>query len=406
MEMRATRPDIYMNHKGQRVRRMTLAQQAELRKRYVASAPRWRHPLVGYIISFPIVGTALIGTLMLQGTLGHILFPGSLMVLAVLFVALLWGAGPSLLAVVLSTLLLDYYFVHPTGQFSFTTWNGALELIPFIITGFTIAIITAQRERARLNALATEQELQDYAQELEAANQKLADANAMKDRFISIASHELKTPITTIRGQAQLALRRLSKQASPPSDLESVLTSLERINEQTGRLTFLIEELMDVSSIRAGKVRLQKQKYDLNDICREVVEDQRLLTGRSITLEVPPKPVKVQVDNDRLSQVLVNLISNAVKYSPESSPVEVYVRNGGQSALIEVRDCGKGIPKNQQDLIFETFYRTPDAQSSSKQGLGLGLAISKEIVERHNGRIWVESEPDQGSTFFVELPLK
>lgn len=181
---------------------------------------------------------------------------------------------------------------------------------------------------------------------------------------------------------------------------------MEKINGQTSRLTALVDELLNVAHIRAGKLELHKQEYDLVDICREVVEDERLLTGRTITIEILSTPVKAPVDRDRIVQVLVNLVSNAVKYSSEEMSVQVSVWRGDGMAVIQVRDQGKGIAKDQQKHIFEMFYRTPDAQSSSKPGLGVGLALSKDIVERHNGRIWYESEPGKGSTFVVELPLR
>jgi signal transduction histidine kinase len=408
MEMRSTQSEVLFDRRGRRIRRMTFEQRIELRKRYAAETPGWRRPLFGYIISVPLVAVAIWSTLMLRIVMkGYFAFPGSVASLSVLFVALFWGVGPSLFAIILNTVLLGYFFIPVADdQVSFVLDQRMVQLLPFVVTGLIIALITAQRERERLKTLAAEQELQNYAMELEEANQKLEDANQTKDRFMSIASHELKTPITTIRGQAQLALRRLAKQQEPSTDLESVSTSLERINEQTGRLTSLIDELMDVSSIRAGKAQLHKRKHDLSAISREVAEDQHMLTGRAILIDIPPNPIKAQVDGDRISQVLVNLISNAVKYSPERSPVEVTINQDDAQATIMVRDHGKGISKEQHERIFETFYRTPDAQSSSKQGLGLGLAISKEIVERHNGRIWVESAPDQGSIFFVELPLK
>jgi signal transduction histidine kinase len=269
-----------------------------------------------------------------------------------------------------------------------------------------VAIITAQREQARLNSLAAEWELQTYASHLEEVNRKLEDANRVKDRFMSIASHELKTPITTIRGQAQLTLRRLAKQKELSPELSEIQTSLEKINEQTSRLTSLIDDLLDMSSIRAGKIELRKKKFDLRTLTQGVVDDLRLMTGRPISLQLPETPVNVNVDADRFSQVIVNLVNNAVKYSPDSKPVEVSISQQEKTALLQVRDRGKGIAKDQQDRIFDTFYRTPDAESSSKRGLGLGLSISKEIVERHGGRIWVESTSGKGSTFFVEVPLR
>ncbi len=403
--MRATHPRVYIDHRGRRMGRMSFAQRTTLRKMYLAQHPSWRHPFVGYVLCPFIVALAIMCTLFLQKALGEIRFSGSFLVLAILFLALFWGVGPALIAIALGTVLLDYYFVPPVGQILAGKWQDTAQLVPFIVAGCTIALITAQRERARLRALDAEQELHAYAEELEVANHKLEEANQTKDQFLSIASHELKTPVTSIRGHAQLTMRRLAKQKDLSPEMEEIGTTLNKINDQTTRLNSLIDDLMDVSSIRAGKLELRKQKCDLKDICREVVEDQRLLSGRTITLSVPEKAVKMQVDCDRLAQVFVNLISNAIKYSPDESPVEVVLSERNAMALVQIKDFGKGISKDQQESIFEIFYRTPDAQTSSKRGLGLGLAISKEIVERHNGRIWCESEPGQGSTFFVELAL-
>jgi signal transduction histidine kinase len=166
----------------------------------------------------------------------------------------------------------------------------------------------------------------------------------------------------------------------------------------------LIDDLLDVSSMRTGKVALNKRLCDIGTLCREVIEDQRLLTEREIVLHAPENPVAIQVDPERITQVITNLVSNALKYSPAKSKVEVYLKREDVWVLLEVKDYGKGINKELQEHIFETFYRTPDAQSSSKRGLGLGLAIAKDIVERHEGRIWCESEPGHGSSFFVKLP--
>lgn len=408
--MRATHTNILTDRRGRRLKRMSLAQRKVLRQQYEAKMPGWRQPIIGYLVSVLLVALSMFATNLLSSALGHFYFPGAFPILVVLFVAIVWGVGPSLLALFLSAFLIDYFMVPSTDLFDIQRWMDGTQLAPFLVSGLTIAVITAQRERERLKTLAAEQELQAYADELETINQKLEDADQMKDRFLSIASHELKTPITTIRGQAQLAQRRLSKQKPFPNeltaDLEGIQLALTRINDQTGRLTSLIDELLDISSIRNGKAELRKRKCDLREICREVVEDQRLLTGRTILLEMPPDPVNISLDRDRISQVFVNLVSNAVKYSPEEKPIEVCIHQEREDVRIQVRDHGKGIRKDQQKHIFETFYRTPDAQSSTKQGLGLGLAISKEIVERHAGQIWCESEHGAGSTFIVELPRR
>jgi signal transduction histidine kinase len=383
-----------------------LEQRVQLRKKYIANIPRWRYPIIGYIVTVPLIVLVAFSDWYLTQVLGKLIFPSTVFILAILFVASLWGVGPSLFAILLSAVAFDYLYITPFALLNFEHWKQVAQLGPFVVSGMIIALITAQRERAHLQALATEQELQSYAEELEDANCQLQDANQMKDRFLSIATHELKTPVTTIRGQAQLMLRRISKQKNLSTDIESIEAGLERINDQTGRLTVLIDELLDVSSMRTGKVALKKRLYDLGALCREVADDQSLLTGRHITVELPQEPIKMQIDGDRMSQVLTNLISNAAKYSPDKQPIEVKYEAQGDDVLLTVTDHGKGIAKDQLEHIFETFYRTPDAQSSSKRGLGLGLAISKDIVERHGGRIWCESVAGQGSTFFVELPIE
>ena len=227
----------------------------------------------------------------------------------------------------------------------------------------------------------------------------------MKDQFISMASHELKTPITTIRGQAQLMLRRLTKQKELSQEFADVRTALEKIDEQTYRLSTLVDDLLDLGSIRAGKIELRPGRCDLCEICRSVVDEQCLLTGRVIEVELPETPVMLEADSERLSQVGTNLVSNAIKYSPDGSPVKVSVVRQENTARLTVQDFGQGIEKEQLKHIFEPFYRAPEAQSSKKSGWGLGLVICKDIVERHGGRIWCESHEGEGSTFYVELPL-
>ncbi len=400
----------YIDRRGRKYKRISREQREELRKISAAEIPFWRRPLVGYIMSFPLTGACAYGLYYLDNTKTLTIFsPASVLMLPLILIALFWGVGPALLSILVGTAALIYWRLIPSiNLFDMHSWSNAIQLLPFVITGLIVALITAQRERERLNALIADLELHAYARHLEEMNEKLADANQMKDHFMSIASHELKTPITTIRGQTQLLMRRITRQVESTSDMQPEMRdihhTLSRINEQTGRLTTLIDELLDVSSIRNGKIELRKKKQDLRKICQEVVSDEQMLSGRSISLTMPPGEVCITVDGDRISQVVTNLLGNAVKYSPDNSPIEVnlYQKNG--SALLCVRDYGKGIAPDQQKRIFEPFYRSPDAKSSSKRGLGLGLAISQEIVARHGGRIWCQSKPGEGSSFVVELP--
>ena len=401
------------NVQDRRVARVSLHRDVTLRKQYVATIPLWRRPLVGYFMSILLIGGALLCALFFRYILDSSTFSGSFLIIAVLLTALIWGVGPAIFSLIISTFVIDYFFVRPVGEINLNNWHGVSQLLPYILAGLVIAVITGQRERARLQSLATEQELQTYAEELEESNAKLEEANhqlkdtdQLKDRFLSIASHELKTPITSIRGQAQLAIRRLAKQKTTSPEIEGVQTTLIKINEQTTRLTSLIDELLDVSSIRAGKVELHRRECELVSLCKGIVEDQQLLTGRSILLTTETPAVNLVADCERLTQVVVNLVSNAIKYSPEGSEIQLRLHSDETHAFIEVQDYGKGISDKQLPHIFDTFYRTPDAQASSQFGLGLGLSICKDIVERHGGRIWCESKFGKGSTFYVELPLK
>jgi len=382
-----------------------LQQRAKMRKLYIAKIPKWRQPLTGYLVSIPLAGLALIGVILGKQLLPSFYFPDVLLLLAVVMVALFWGVGPALFAVLLGAIELDYFYLPPSGYVSLMSWYGMLQIFPFIASGIIIAIITGQRESARLQALFAEQMANERAEELEQSNQQLEQTNQLKDQFISMASHELKTPITTIRGQAQIMLRRLSRQREIPKEFEDVRVTLEKIDAQTHRLTSLVDDLLDLSTMRAGKIDLRLEPCDIREVCRGVVEDQRQLTGRPIELEIPTTSVMAKVDSDRLGQVVTNLVSNAVKYSPDESAVQVCVFQQERVANIHVHDAGQGIPEEQQKRIFETFYRAPDAQTLKKSGWGLGLAICKDIVERHGGRIWCESQVGKGSTFCVELPL-
>lgn len=380
-------------------------------RRYKNQLPWWRQPPVGYIVTYPLVGLGLLIPFGLQrlGTQNY--FLGASFVLTTVIIALIWGTGPAVLSILIGTLTLDVYFLPPFGLLKFE-WHETLPLIPFILAEIIVAVITSQRERARQQTLVAQGELATYAhelvhvnQQLEQANQELEKVNQLKDHFLSMASHELKTPITVIRGQVQLGTRRLAKQPDLPSEFAPLQTVLERVDQQTHRLEALVDDLLDLSILSAGKMALRMTKCDVRDVCREVVAEQQTLSGRTIELDVPASPVVLQADCERLSQVVINLVTNAIKYSPKDTAIQVRVTQHTDSVMIQVHNAGPAIPQEQQANIFEPFYRTPAAQSSTKKGWGLGLAISKEIVERHGGHIRVKSSEENGTTFFVDLPV-
>jgi signal transduction histidine kinase len=276
------------------------------------------------------------------------------------------------------------------------------RVLTLLFSGFIISIFHLRRKVTR----PSQEQPQKYDIEPVKADQALKLATELEDQFITVASHELKTPMTAISGHAQLLLRRLSRVQELSSEMELIRASIESIDGQTRRLNALVNELLELSSIRAGKMDLPTEKCDVVDIGRQVVEQESFLTDRSITLITPSTPIMLQADCTRMNQVMVNLVDNALKYSSPQSHVEVQMSQNENVALIEVRDCGPGIPEDQQAHLFEPFYRGPYLQASPKSGLGLGLTICKEIIEHYGGRIWFESHESTGSSFFVELPLR
>jgi two-component system sensor histidine kinase/response regulator len=173
------------------------------------------------------------------------------------------------------------------------------------------------------------------------------------------------------------------------------------------RMELLVNDLLDISRIESGKLALRTERADLTALCRQVVDEQVAATNRSVQLDLPGKAILVDLDPDRISQVLTNVLSNAFKYSPTDQPVMLRLQQMADEVRVAITDCGPGIPRAEMPHLFERFYRVPgiDVQAGSGVGLGLGLYISHEIMERHGGRIGVENNPDGGATFTLALPM-
>src|SRR5437660_2930770 len=334
-------------------------------------------------------------------------------VLAVMLVAWFWGLGPALLALLLEALGLDHWFIPPVGEFTFFLWPDIATFTPFLLIQLIVLRMVLLQKAYRQQLLHAQQVASQRAEALaemnrglKESNTQLDQANQLKEHFLSLTSHELRAPLTLIQGQAQLALRRLRRHAPLSAEFAFLPVHLEKIKVQTDRLEALVSDLLNFSSLRSGKIPLRRSACDLCQLCRGVVEEQRASTDRLIDLTLPAEPIILHADEGRLRQVVTNLITNAVKYSPTHSIIEVIVRPGDDIGSVMVHNDGPVISKNQQDKIFEPLYRTLEAQTSEIPVWGLGLAISKEMVEQHDGRIWVESAEGEGTTFCFELPLQ
>jgi PAS domain S-box-containing protein len=221
-----------------------------------------------------------------------------------------------------------------------------------------------------------------------------------KDDFISIASHELKTPVTSLKGFTQVLQRRLKNQVD-----EESMRFLGIMNTQLNKLTKLINDLLDVSKMQQGKLDYQEELFDLDTLVEEIVENLQAATSTHQLLIESTTTVQVYGDRDRIGQVLLNLLTNAIKYSPDAERVIVYVSQDQENAIVRVQDFGIGIAANHHEEIFDRFYQVTNVEEKNHSGLGMGLYICAEIIRRHHGCISVESSKGHGSTFSFTLPL-
>ncbi len=229
--------------------------------------------------------------------------------------------------------------------------------------------------------------------------QLLLDAIIERDRAISTASHEIKTPLTVLKLQTQLLQKRLEKQG-----LHDFLTPFAKIEAQIHKLERLTRELLDDAQSQTDRLEYHNKFLDLNKLLRECAEVvQHLYLTHQVIIHGTAKACLVG-DKHRLEQVFTNLLSNAIKYSPASDTVELEVSSSKETITVRVRDHGIGIPREHQEKIFERFYRIVDPERRTIPGLGVGLSIVADIIKQYGGKITVESEQGKGSTFHLVLP--
>ncbi len=222
-----------------------------------------------------------------------------------------------------------------------------------------------------------------------------------KDDFIGIASHELKTPVTSIKAYAQLLERILGKKGN-----HAEASLMRKMDSQLNRLTSLITDLLDVTKVNAGKLQYNYTYFDLDELITSVGEEVQRTTDTHEILFHLDSAGLIYSDKERISQVLINLISNAIKYSPYATKVVITSERHSEEVRVSIRDFGIGISEDKLGRVFEQFYRVSGDVQHTFPGLGLGLYISSEIIRREGGRIWVYSTENKGSTFIFSLPLK
>ncbi len=243
---------------------------------------------------------------------------------------------------------------------------------------------------------------QEQLRLLEETRAQLQQALHMRDEFMSVVAHELRTPLNTLALTCQVRLHRLEKADQQPPGEQALRKMAESDLRQVANMTRLIEDMLDVSRIDHGKLSIRPQSTDLSALLDRLVQGFPKPPGVILRADIAPD-IRVSGDAFRIEQIAANLLTNAVRYG-EGKPIDLLLHAQGGKAILTVRDQGVGIPKDAQARIFDRFVRVTDARTTT--GLGLGLFITRQLVEAHRGTIEVESEPGHGSTFTVKLPLE
>ncbi len=229
----------------------------------------------------------------------------------------------------------------------------------------------------------------------------IKEQQKQKDEFLSMAAHEIKTPVTSIKAYAQILQKHLANNVDEKSTY-----FLQNINTQVEKLVTLVGDFLDISKIEVGKLALRESKFDLQGLVTQTVKDFQYITDTHTIKYTPHEKCIITGDQERLSQVILNLLTNAVKYSPKNDEIIITMHKEKNRIGVCIQDFGEGIPSGKQKEIFEKYFRMNERDKKSKKNLGLGLYISAEIIKRHRGEIWVESKKGKGSTFCFSLPLK
>jgi PAS domain S-box-containing protein len=222
----------------------------------------------------------------------------------------------------------------------------------------------------------------------------------MKQEFVAMVSHDLRQPLTSLKGA--VALVAITNQEKLD---QSSLETLEMAETEIDRLTKLVQDLLDLARIEAGHMQLYLAQIKIKTVIKRAVASVRTFADRNkVAIEADPTNIELEADPDRLVQVLVNLLTNAVKFSPQNSAITISVAEDSDCVQVTIKDHGRGIPESHRAAIFERFRQVEDADAQEKGGTGLGLSICKNIVEEHGGTIGVDSEEGKGSSFWFKLP--
>lgn len=355
--------------------------------------PRSRLRINSYFFSFLyVLVTFLIGISLISFlSLGTIFL---LFIIPIILSSAYGGFLPGIFTTLLCIIGISFFLTNPVNEMLINMPLIWINSILFLVIAVFISLLSEARnifEKKLDDAIITEQ---------------LAKRNAeqqirIREHFISVASHELKSPITAQKANLQLVKNLIIK-----DHLHSYLPYIDKTLLQTDKITNFINDLLDVSKMNSRKLHYRFSFFTIKEALNDAIDQvQNLLVSH--TIEISGKSSKkIYGDKERISQVLTNLLSNAIKYSPEKTEINVKISENKNNLQISVQDFGIGVEESYKEKIFNRFFRVSGNDESNFKGFGLGLYLTAEIIKKHKGKIWVESEIGKGSIFIFTLPLK
>jgi two-component system sensor histidine kinase KdpD len=341
--------------------------------------------------------------------------------LDMLFVAILWGSGPALLAAVLGMVCFNFFFLPPVGALTIADPQNWVALTAFFITAIAVGQLSARAKRRASEAESGRREIERLYHELQDAFERASRAEALrqseklKTALLDAVTHDMRTPLTSIKASATMLLNeargRAAAQPHFPLDEAARQEMLEVIDEESDRLNRFIESLLELARIEAGELHLRHRWGAVDEIIVRACERAQALTrGHAVAVEIEDELPVVRVDPKAVAEVVYTLLDNAAKYSPLGTRISITARRSADEMIrIAVEDEGAGIPAHLRERVFDKFFRaTRDGDSSTQHppGTGMGLAIAKGIVEAHGGAIWIEDTTGgPGARVVFTLPI-
>jgi signal transduction histidine kinase len=290
------------------------------------------------------------------------------------------------------------------GLLDFKSQSSSEELYSSKIPSDSQTYKSTDKKIRKINHKDSYENLKVYQRKIEEQIKQLKKLDKIKSNFLNITSHELRTPISAIKGYLQMILKQKLGDIT-----EEQKKSLEIALRNANRLDNLIQDILDLSRLDSGRMRFILEKTNIKTMIAETVETMQTIADKKhirINAKIDDFLPDLIIDGERIKQVIINLINNAIKFSSEDSDINININKEQKEIIFEVQDFGRGIPSDQKDVIFDAFYQVKSNEDKKLGGVGLGLAISRGIILAHGGNIWVDSIENNGSKFTFTLPIK